>query len=140
MEDFQPQTPPEPEKYEHVDAMRRAIADLFIIFDTTLDYPDKGYVRFRGRFLQDPADCYDELALIYKARGVEIGKAREITRTLITNPKHALDTLAREELGLNPDDLGQPQTLTPARPELALSVRASRVSGFGSAHAAHLGR
>ena len=52
MEEFQPQTPPEPEKYEHVDAMRRAIADLFIIFDTTLDYPDKGYVRFRGRFCQ----------------------------------------------------------------------------------------
>jgi VIT1/CCC1 family predicted Fe2+/Mn2+ transporter len=24
------------------------------------------------------------------------------------NPEHALDTLAREELGLNPDDLGSP--------------------------------
>ena len=69
MEEFQPQTPPEPEKYEHVDAMRRAIADLFIIFDTTLDYPDKGYVRFRGRFLQDPADCYDELRRRFEQYG-----------------------------------------------------------------------
>ena len=28
--------------------------------------------------------------------------------TLVANPDKALDTLAREELGLNPDDLGSP--------------------------------
>jgi VIT1/CCC1 family predicted Fe2+/Mn2+ transporter len=27
---------------------------------------------------------------------------------LVANPEHALDVLAREELGLNPDDLGSP--------------------------------
>jgi len=88
MEEFQPQTPPdEPEKYEHVDAMRRAIADLFIIFDTTLDYPDKGYMRFRGRFLQDPADCYDELRRRFEHYGYTptVNKERDMV-SLIALP------------------------------------------------------
>lgn len=48
MDEFQPQVAPE--QYEYVDAMRRAIADLFIIFDTTLDYPDKGMCVFAADF------------------------------------------------------------------------------------------
>ena len=44
-----------------VQGLRIAIADLFQVFDTTLDEPDPGYVRFRGQFLQDPAACFDEL-------------------------------------------------------------------------------
>ena len=31
-----------------------------------------------------------------------------MAKKLIANPEKALDTLAREELGLNPDDLGSP--------------------------------
>ncbi len=62
----------------------------------------------RAELEEYPEEEAEELALIYEARGVEIGKARELTRTLIANPRHALDTLAREELGLNPEDLGQP--------------------------------
>ena len=31
-----------------------------------------------------------------------------MSRALLTNPAAALDVLAREELGLNPDDLGSP--------------------------------
>jgi VIT1/CCC1 family predicted Fe2+/Mn2+ transporter len=50
----------------------------------------------------------EELALIYAARGVPIEDARSITRQLVKNKEQALDTLAREELGLNPDDLGSP--------------------------------
>jgi VIT1/CCC1 family predicted Fe2+/Mn2+ transporter len=50
----------------------------------------------------------EELALIYNARGVELEEARRMSRALLANPKHALDVLAREELGLNPDDLGSP--------------------------------
>lgn len=46
---------------EKVEALRRTIADLFIITDTTLDEPKAGYVRFRGRFIVDPEDCFDEL-------------------------------------------------------------------------------
>jgi hypothetical protein len=46
---------------EKVEALRNSITDLFVVGDTTLDQPNVGYVRFRGRFLQDPADCFDEL-------------------------------------------------------------------------------
>lgn len=53
-----------------------------------------------------PEEEAGELALIYEARGLPIEEARTMAKTLIADPKTALDTLAREELGLNPDDLG----------------------------------
>jgi vacuolar iron transporter family protein len=49
-----------------------------------------------------------ELSLIYAARGVPLAEAQRFSASLIANPVHALDTLAREELGLNPDALGSP--------------------------------
>jgi VIT1/CCC1 family predicted Fe2+/Mn2+ transporter len=55
-----------------------------------------------------PAEEAEELALIYAARGIPIEEARALAKRLIANPRQALDTLAREELGLNPDDLGSP--------------------------------
>ncbi|MFM2110421.1 MAG: hypothetical protein EBT81_06340 [Gammaproteobacteria bacterium] len=55
-----------------------------------------------------PEEEAEELALIYAARGMDIDKAREMTRALVTRPEQALEVLAREELGLNPDDLGSP--------------------------------
>lgn len=50
----------------------------------------------------------DELALIYETKGFERDDARRLAQTLIADPERALDTLAREELGLNPDELGSP--------------------------------
>jgi len=55
-----------------------------------------------------PDEEAEELALIYEARGMPLQRAREVSKDLMRNPKHALDALAREELGLNPDDLGSP--------------------------------
>ena len=55
-----------------------------------------------------PAEEAEELALIYAARGIPLDEARTLAKKLIANPEKALDTLAREELGLNPDDLGSP--------------------------------
>lgn len=55
-----------------------------------------------------PEEEAEELALIYAARGIPLDDARAITLQLVKNPEQALDTLAREELGLNPDDLGSP--------------------------------
>jgi VIT1/CCC1 family predicted Fe2+/Mn2+ transporter len=55
-----------------------------------------------------PEEEAEELALIYQARGMELEQAREVSRTLLASPQAALDVLAREELGLNPDDLGSP--------------------------------
>jgi vacuolar iron transporter family protein len=55
-----------------------------------------------------PEEEAEELALIYEARGVPIEDARAMTLRLVQDKAKALDTLAREELGLNPDDLGSP--------------------------------
>lgn len=55
-----------------------------------------------------PDEEAEELALIYEARGVPIERAREMTRDMLKDKERLLDTLAREELGLNPDDLGSP--------------------------------
>lgn len=55
-----------------------------------------------------PKQEAEELALIYAARGVPLKEARHLANHLIENPEKALDTLAREELGLNPDELGSP--------------------------------
>jgi len=62
----------------------------------------------REELAEYPEEEAEELALIYQARGVALEQAREVSRALLTNPAAALDVLAREELGLNPDDLGSP--------------------------------
>jgi VIT1/CCC1 family predicted Fe2+/Mn2+ transporter len=55
-----------------------------------------------------PDEEAEELALIYQARGIDREQARSMSRSLLARPEQALDALAREELGLNPDDLGSP--------------------------------
>jgi VIT1/CCC1 family predicted Fe2+/Mn2+ transporter len=62
----------------------------------------------REEVAEYPEEEAEELALIYEARGVEIEQARKVSHALLANPEQALDVLAREELGLNPDDLGSP--------------------------------
>ena len=62
----------------------------------------------RDELEEYPAEEAEELALIYQARGVDLEQARAIATRLMSNPEHALNTLAREELGLNPDDLASP--------------------------------
>jgi len=55
-----------------------------------------------------PEEEAEELALIYEARGLPRDDAVRLASKLTADPEQALDTLAREELGLNPDDLGSP--------------------------------
>ena len=62
----------------------------------------------REELAEYPEEEAEELALIYEARGMDLEQARIFARSLLGNPDHALDVLAREELGLNPDDLGSP--------------------------------
>ena len=57
-----------------------------------------------------PQEEAAELALIYAAKGMDPVEARRLADTLMQDPERALDTLAREELGLNPDELGSPWT------------------------------
>jgi vacuolar iron transporter family protein len=55
-----------------------------------------------------PEEEAAELALIYTARGMPADEATRLANSLIADPKKALDALTREELGLNPDELGSP--------------------------------
>src|SRR5258707_1050316 len=62
----------------------------------------------RDEVAEYPEEEAEELALIYQARGITMEQARDVSRALLSRPEQALDVLAREELGLNPDDLGSP--------------------------------
>jgi len=57
-----------------------------------------------------PDDERDELELIYRAKGLDAAAARNLADAIMADPDVALNTLAREELGLNPGDLGSPWT------------------------------
>lgn len=62
----------------------------------------------RAELAQYPEEEAEELALIYAARGLSREDAQKLAKAVISDPAQALDTLAREELGLNPEDLGSP--------------------------------
>jgi VIT1/CCC1 family predicted Fe2+/Mn2+ transporter len=49
-----------------------------------------------------------ELSVIYQARGLPKEDADRIAERIVASPRYALDTLAREELGLDPESLGSP--------------------------------
>jgi VIT1/CCC1 family predicted Fe2+/Mn2+ transporter len=55
---------------------------------------------------QVPDEEKEELALIYQAKGLPEDLAKALAERLIANKKTALDTLVREELGIDPDELG----------------------------------
>ncbi len=55
-----------------------------------------------------PEEEEQELALIYRAKGIPKAEAERLARALMRDKGAALDTLAREELGLNPEELGSP--------------------------------
>jgi VIT1/CCC1 family predicted Fe2+/Mn2+ transporter len=50
----------------------------------------------------------DELTEIYRAKGLPENEARVVADRLMKDPEKALDTMVREELGLDPDELGSP--------------------------------
>jgi VIT1/CCC1 family predicted Fe2+/Mn2+ transporter len=55
-----------------------------------------------------PEEEQAELASVYRAKGFTQAEADTIAARIFRNPKDALDTLVREELGLDPDELGSP--------------------------------
>lgn len=55
-----------------------------------------------------PEEERHELELIYQAKGVSPEEARVLAERLMADPATALDTLAREELGVDPADLPSP--------------------------------
>lgn len=57
-----------------------------------------------------PKEEEEELSLIYQAKGIPEEEASRLAHRIVQNPKTAIDTLAREELGLDPGALGSPWT------------------------------
>ncbi len=53
-----------------------------------------------------PAEEREELELIYQAKGIDADEAKALVDTIMEKPDVALDTMAREELGLDPAALG----------------------------------
>ena len=53
-----------------------------------------------------PKEEEEELALIYESKGVPEQAAKAMAAEVMSDKTRALDTLTREELGINPDDLG----------------------------------
>ena len=54
----------------------------------------------------NPEEEAEELALIYEARGLNREQAQTLARSILSNQESALETLAREELGVDPEELG----------------------------------
>jgi VIT1/CCC1 family predicted Fe2+/Mn2+ transporter len=61
----------------------------------------------REELLAVPDEEEEELALIYQHKGLPEAQARQMAKTLVNGEiGRAVDTLAREELGIDPDELG----------------------------------
>src|SRR6478609_5820088 len=55
-----------------------------------------------------PEEEEAEMAALYRAKGFKEDEAKAIAHRLFEDPERALDQLIREELGLDPDELGSP--------------------------------
>lgn len=55
-----------------------------------------------------PLEEERELELIYRAKGLDRDMAKQVAKRIMSDPDVALETMAREELGLDPDELGSP--------------------------------
>jgi VIT1/CCC1 family predicted Fe2+/Mn2+ transporter len=62
----------------------------------------------RREIAEAPEEEAAELALIFRQKGLGTVQASRMAADILRKPEQALDTLVREELGLDPDDLGSP--------------------------------
>ncbi|MGE5692004.1 MAG: VIT1/CCC1 transporter family protein [Pseudomonadota bacterium] len=60
----------------------------------------------RAELAADPDFELDELTAIYQAKGLDARDARNVASILSRDPERAFETHAREELGIDPADLG----------------------------------
>lgn len=64
-------------------------------------------IEMEARELQEkPEEEQRELELIYRAKGLPREEAERVAARIMADPTTALNTLAKEELGLDPDELG----------------------------------
>jgi VIT1/CCC1 family predicted Fe2+/Mn2+ transporter len=64
--------------------------------------------RERWALEHEGAQERDEIVVIFRAKGVPRDKAEQLADLIVKDPAIALDLMAREELGLDPDELGSP--------------------------------
>jgi len=62
----------------------------------------------RDAIRHEPESERRELAAIYRSRGLDTAMADELSVKMMSDPELALETHAREELGINPDQTGNP--------------------------------
>jgi VIT1/CCC1 family predicted Fe2+/Mn2+ transporter len=60
----------------------------------------------RSELEHTPEEEREELSLIYQAKGLDPDAADAMASRILSDPSSALDTLAREELGIDPSELG----------------------------------
>jgi VIT1/CCC1 family predicted Fe2+/Mn2+ transporter len=95
----------------------------------------------RRELIEAPEEEEAELAQLLREKGLTEAQAGETAHQIMQNPDSALDTLVREELGLDPGDLGSPARVAlssfstfatgaalPLVPLLFLSGRAAAVA------------
>ena len=62
----------------------------------------------RREHARNPEHEVEELAEIYESRGVDPDTAREMATNIMEDPEKALEVHAREEMGIDPNELGNP--------------------------------
>ena len=62
----------------------------------------------RREHAHNPEHEVEELAEIYESRGVDPDTAREMATNIMEDPEKALEVHAREEMGIDPNELGNP--------------------------------
>jgi vacuolar iron transporter family protein len=55
---------------------------------------------------ENPEEEQEELSLIYQSKGLPEDRAKELAAHMMADKSNILDTLAREELGIDPEELG----------------------------------
>jgi VIT1/CCC1 family predicted Fe2+/Mn2+ transporter len=94
----------------------------------------------------NPDEEREELALIYESKGLGAKEASELSSTLMRDRATALDVLSREELGIDPSELGgSPWTaaftsfflfalgaIVPVAPFVFLAGRPATLTSFGA--------
>lgn len=62
----------------------------------------------RRELVDNPEHEAHEITVIYRAKGIPRADAERLAAHLMLEPDVVIDLMAREELGLNPDELGSP--------------------------------
>ena len=99
------------EKAELEEYPEEEIEELALIYNTRGMELEAARAEFERLGAAPDLSRLDALARTARRRGNGLTAreaARGFARELMRDPEHALNTLSREELGLNPDDLGSP--------------------------------